>query len=138
MAPRTRRKDKREEASPVFSSAWLPDDPSKAWFEVFSFFYSFTWIAWVLCILVPFKLYEGMGPWGYMGIGVGAAAPCVVLPYFFEPPEDARRPFFDKYWVRAQIWIAVFSFVGNYVWTHYFYRLLGAVRIDLDLDLDLD
>mgnify|MGYP002633404580 CR=1 FL=1 len=134
MAPRTRRKDKREEASPVFSSAWLPDDPSKAWFEVFSFFYSFTWIAWVLCILVPFKLYEGMGPWGYMGIGVGAAAPCVVLPYFFEPPEDARRPFFDKYWVRAQIWIAVFSFVGNYVWTHYFYRLLGAVRIDLELD----
>lgn len=28
--------------------------------------------------------------------------------------------------MRANAWIAVFSFVGNYLWTHYFYRLLGA------------
>lgn len=24
------------------------------------------------------------------------------------------------------MWIAIFGFVGNYLWTHYFYRLLGA------------
>jgi hypothetical protein len=27
---------------------------------------------------------------------------------------------------QANIWIAVFSFIGNYFWTHYFYKLLGA------------
>ena len=27
---------------------------------------------------------------------------------------------------QANVWIAIFSFVGNYFWTHYFYRLLGA------------
>ena len=26
----------------------------------------------------------------------------------------------------AQVWIAIFSFVGNYFWTHYFFQLLGA------------
>ena len=108
------------------SAAWLPSNKAKAWFEVFSFFYSFTWIAWVLCILVPFSLYENLGEWGYLCIGLGAALPCVVVPYLFECPQDARKPFWDKYWVKAQLWIAVFSFVGNYVWTHYFYELLGA------------
>lgn len=28
--------------------------------------------------------------------------------------------------MRANVWIAVFSFIGNYFWTHYFYVLLGA------------
>ena len=27
---------------------------------------------------------------------------------------------------KANAWVAVLSFVGNYVWTHYFYRLLRA------------
>ncbi len=26
----------------------------------------------------------------------------------------------------VQVWIAIFSFVGNYFWTHYFFQLLGA------------
>jgi cycloeucalenol cycloisomerase len=105
---------------------WLPKNKAKAWFEVFSFFYSFTWITWVLLILVPFGLYENLQEWGYLAIGVGAALPCVVVPYFFENKQDARKPFWQKYWVKSQLWIAVFSFVGNYVWTHYFYQLLGA------------
>jgi cycloeucalenol cycloisomerase len=28
--------------------------------------------------------------------------------------------------VQANIWIFILSFIGNYVWTHYFYNLLGA------------
>lgn len=27
---------------------------------------------------------------------------------------------------QANVWIAIFSFVGNYFWTHYFFQLLGA------------
>ena len=32
----------------------------------------------------------------------------------------------QRYWVKANLWIAIFSFIGNYFWTHYFSRLLGA------------
>eukprot|EP00803_Ostreobium_quekettii_P001838 evm.model.scf_2928.1 EVM.evm.TU.scf_2928.1 scf_2928:3937-5187(+) len=39
---------------------------------------------------------------------------------------DREKPLQDRYWVKANVWIAVFSFIGNYFWTHYFYKLLGA------------
>ena len=28
--------------------------------------------------------------------------------------------------MQANVWIAVFGYVGNYFWTHYFFELLGA------------
>lgn len=105
---------------------WLAKNKAKRWTELFFFFYSFSWITWVLLVLVPLKLYESFGEWGYLGIGIGASAPCIVLPLLFEGKTDAKKPFSQKYWVKANVWIAVFSFVGNYVWTHYFYDILGA------------
>lgn len=27
---------------------------------------------------------------------------------------------------QANVWIAIFGFIGNYFWTHYFFNLLGA------------
>ena len=27
---------------------------------------------------------------------------------------------------QANVWIAIFSYIGNYFWTHYFFKLLGA------------
>ncbi|KAG2676159.1 hypothetical protein I3760_12G040000 [Carya illinoinensis] len=32
----------------------------------------------------------------------------------------------DRYWVKASLWIIIFSYVGNYFWTHYFFTVLGA------------
>ena len=60
-----------------------------------------------------------------MAIGLAAAAPCVVLPWCLGGPERGR-PLGQRYWVKANLWIAILSFVGNYFWTHYFYALLGA------------
>ena len=37
---------------------WLASNPGKRWTEVFFLIYSPFWIAWALCILVPFQLYE--------------------------------------------------------------------------------
>lgn len=28
--------------------------------------------------------------------------------------------------MQANVWIAIFSYVGNYFWTHYFFKVLGA------------
>jgi cycloeucalenol cycloisomerase len=27
---------------------------------------------------------------------------------------------------QANVWMAIFGFIGNYFWTHYFFNLLGA------------
>lgn len=41
-----------------------------------------------------------------------------MAPLLPSPPQKTTR--------QANAWIAVFSFIGNYFWTHYFYSLLGA------------
>ena len=61
-----------------------------------------------------------------MLIGLAAAVPCVVLPAALETRAERRKPPAQRFWIKANLWIAIFSFVGNYLWTHYFYRLLGA------------
>jgi hypothetical protein len=63
---------------------------------------------------------------GYMTVGLAIALPCVLVPPFLEAKADKDRPISQKYWVKANVWIAIFSFIGNYFWTHYFYKLLGA------------
>ena len=66
------------------------------------------------------------GKSGYMAIGLGASLPCVILPWLLEHRADRNKPWQHKYWVKANVWIAIFSFIGNYFWTHYFYTVLGA------------
>ena len=61
-----------------------------------------------------------------MAIGLTTALPCVVLPWLLEPKADRAKPLEKRYWVKANIWIAILSFIGNYLWTHYFYTILGA------------
>lgn len=61
-----------------------------------------------------------------MSIGVTAAAPVVLAPIFLQPKAEREKPWHQRYWVKANAWIAIFGFVGNYLWTHYFYQVLGA------------
>lgn len=50
----------------------------------------------------------------------------MLLPWLLEPRADAAKPLEKRYWVKANLWIAILSFIGNYLWTHYFYSVLGA------------
>lgn len=61
-----------------------------------------------------------------MAVGFASALPCVVLPLLLDRPADRGKPLSEQYWVIANTWIAIYSFIGNYFWTHYFYKLLGA------------
>eukprot|EP00879_Flechtneria_rotunda_P029988 GHRR01032466.1.p1 GENE.GHRR01032466.1~~GHRR01032466.1.p1 ORF type:complete len:180 (+),score=33.21 GHRR01032466.1:886-1425(+) len=39
---------------------------------------------------------------------------------------DEGKPWHQWFWVKAHVWIAIFGYIGNYFWTHYFFNLLGA------------
>jgi cycloeucalenol cycloisomerase len=69
---------------------------------------------------------QGLDEWGYMAVGLCAALPCVLLPPLLEGKVERSKPLAQRYWVKANAWIAVYSYIGNYFWTHYFYDLLGA------------
>eukprot|EP00879_Flechtneria_rotunda_P033226 GHRR01036776.1.p1 GENE.GHRR01036776.1~~GHRR01036776.1.p1 ORF type:complete len:245 (+),score=51.51 GHRR01036776.1:384-1118(+) len=107
-------------------SSWLAANPSKRWTEVFFLSYSPFWILWALCILVPFQLYEHLDENGYLLVGLAAAVPCFLLPLLLPNKADEGKPWHQWFWVKAHVWIAIFGYIGNYFWTHYFFNLLGA------------
>ena len=39
---------------------------------------------------------------------------------------DEKRPLLERYCFKANLWVAIYSFIGNYWYTHYFYSVLRA------------
>jgi hypothetical protein len=64
--------------------------------------------------------------WGYLACGVLTACPLVLIPLIHPGKADRGKPLSERFWVKANVWQAVFGFIGNYFWTHYFFQLLGA------------
>ena len=112
-------------------STFLPcpkKQPSKRSYELFTLIYT---PIWVFCfgIIVVAGLYEDFTAWSYDYVCVGLALPFllqpVLAPSIFHSP-DGKRPLCKRYSFKANLWIAVFSFIGNYWYTHYFYSVLKA------------
>uniref|UniRef100_A0A7N2MN52 Cycloeucalenol cycloisomerase n=1 Tax=Quercus lobata TaxID=97700 RepID=A0A7N2MN52_QUELO len=110
---------------------WLATDPSKRWGELFFLFYTPFWLILCLGIVVPYKLYESFTELEYLLLGLVSAVPSFLIPMLFVGKADSFLPLKDRYWVKASVfmaslWIILFSYVGNYFWTHYFFTVLGA------------
>jgi len=112
--------------SSTFFGGFLAVDDSKRWSEMLYLVYSPFWIIYALVLVVPMQLYEHFGKAEYMLLCSIAAVPCVLLPLCVLTPcrADERRPLHERHWFRANLWVAIFSYIGNYFWTHYFYRVL--------------
>ncbi|OEL24931.1 Cycloeucalenol cycloisomerase, partial [Dichanthelium oligosanthes] len=107
-------------------SAWLAADGSKRWGEAFFLLYTPFWLTLCLGVVVPFKLYERFTELEYLILGLVSTVPAFLIPLFLVGKADSVRSLKDRYWVKANIWIIIFSYVGNYFWTHYFFTVLGA------------
>lgn len=118
----------KKNATSTTSARWFVDartNPSKAWAETFCLKYSACWIASV-GVVIATSAYESFGRWGYLAYCGACAAPAVLVPLMFPCGADAKRKLGDRYIIKANLWIAVFSFIGNYWYTHYFYAVLKA------------
>ncbi|CDP04776.1 unnamed protein product [Coffea canephora] len=105
---------------------WLAQNPSKRWGEIFFLLYTPFWLTLCLGIVVPYKLYETFTEWEYLLIGLVSAVPTFVVPLLFVGKADRNVSWSNRYWVKANLWMMIFSYVGNYFWTHYFFKVLGA------------
>lgn len=105
---------------------WLAQNPSKRWGELFFLLYTPFWLTLCLGIVVPYKLYETFTEWEYLLIGLVSAVPAFVIPVLFVGKADRNVSWSNRYWVKANLWMMIFSYVGNYFWTHYFFKVLGA------------
>jgi len=109
-------------------SSFIPNletQPSKYYYELFNWIYTPVWITTFGCIVI-FQLYEDFTAWTYSIVLGGMALPLLLQPLIYPLGPDKDRPLFERYSFKANIWIAIFSFIGNYWYTHYFYSVLKA------------
>lgn len=107
---------------------WFSENEEKAWTERYFLGCSVFWLL-VIGFVVVSKVYEGFYDVEYMCLGLLVSVPYVLYPLIFPPPLKGgakASKLSERYWVKANLWLAVFGFIGNYFWTHYFYQVLGA------------
>ena len=116
----------------AYKSTYIADklsQPSKYAYEMFALCYTPVWIG-CFAIIVGFQLYEKFTAVTYNMVCVGLSLPFLLQPFVlpsagFDSP-DAKRPLLQRYATKANLWLAVYSFIGNYWYTHYFYSVLKA------------
>ncbi len=70
---------------------------------------------------------QHIGDLGFLLIGLGVCAPLIVVPAFLSNDARAGVPWTEAYWFKANLYIGIFSFVGNYFLSEYFFDVLGMV-----------
>jgi cycloeucalenol cycloisomerase len=98
---------------------------AKRQFEVYALGYSCVWIG-IFGVVVAMKLYEQFDENSYMKLCVTLALPFLLQPIVWPMPAERNLPLIYRYSFKANLWIAIFSFIGNYWYTHYFYSVLEA------------
>lgn len=80
---------------------------------------------WMLCLaaIVKTRWYEAFGPHDYIGVGVAFLLPILLLPLLLRSEKDL--PLHRRYIIKANVYIAILSYIGNHFYTHYFYNVLG-------------
>ena len=117
--------DKKKESPPSSSSStYFPcpiNQPSKYAYEKFCAYYSPIWMI-IFTIIVAFQLYEDFTAMTYNLVCFGCALPFFLQPIVYpsvsismtSPSPDAKRPLLERYSMKANVWLAVYSFIGNY------------------------
>jgi len=106
------------------SSLWFSSHPLKRHGEIFFLLWSIVWVL-IIVIIVASRMFEDFTATSYTIVGIIIGVPPFLIPFFF-PGEEYRVPWWDRYTTKANVWIGIFSFIGNYFWTHYFYQILGV------------
>ena len=119
---------------------WFSENPSKAWSEKFFLAYSPVWMI-AIGLVMGLGVTARVGEWGFMGIALAVALPLVVVPALIRDEASLGRRWYQTYWLKANLYIAIFNFAANYFGSEYFFDVLGMVydypMIELTLDATL-
>lgn len=93
-------------------AGWFARSRHKRWGEIFFLAYSPCWIGFFAAIVAT-GVYETFAHAEYMIVCLTIAVPCVLLPLVLQPRAESALPLMYRYWVKANIWIFIISFVGK-------------------------
>lgn len=104
---------------------WLSAREAKRHTEQVFLALSVAWIT-VFGLVTATQVYKQFGDFEYMALALGISLPFLFVPLLFPAAAEKNTPITERYFFKANVWIWLFGFVGNYFWTHYFYKVLGA------------
>ena len=105
------------------NNLWFGSNADKTRTEVLFLSLAVCWISY-FAVIIATGMYHQFRRWEYLYVCGLMALVYFVVPYVLGVEES--KPFLERYYVKANVWIAILSYVGNFYWTHYFYNLLGA------------
>lgn len=93
--------------------------------ERFFFMYSLLYWVPIMAYIVVSGSYHTFDAESYMKVGAAIALPAVIVPLAAPALcDDPHLPISQRYTTKANVFIWILSFIGNYLWTHYFYSVL--------------
>ena len=104
---------------------WFSENPDRAWGEKFFLAYSPVWM--LSMAMMMFTGWQGtFSDTALLLHSFSVALPLLVIPFFIYP-KTLGKTWWQSYWFKANIYIAIFSIFGNYFGSEYFFDVLGMV-----------
>ncbi len=109
----------------TLATGWFSPNPDKAWVEKFFLLYSPVWMASMAIVMLTGK----HSSWSDAALLLHAAAtalPVLLVP-LWHTIKEGKQPWWRSYGVKANLYLLVFGFFGNYIGSEYFFDVLGMV-----------
>jgi len=118
---------------------WLPSKeaaPAKRACEIWFLGYGVFWIA-CFAVIIALRLYDDWGREAYAVVLGGLMSPLILQPLLLPSLTcDQGKALMERYSFKANLWMLIFGFIGNYWYTHYFYNVLKATYTMQSWDLN--
>lgn len=112
-------------ANAIEQPHWFSENPDKAWAEKWFLIYSPIWMT-VMGLVMLLAIDEKLGDVGFIVLGSAIALPFLIVPAL-KSPENEKNSWYGTYWFKANTYMFVFGFFGNYFGSEYFFDVLGMV-----------
>lgn len=105
---------------------WFSANEDRAWAEKFFLIYSPIWMI-LMGIMMPTGWVKSFSDTTLLIHGFIVATPFFLVPFILRRNANPDRPWYDSYWFKANVYMALFGFFGNYFGSEYFFDVLGMV-----------
>jgi cycloeucalenol cycloisomerase len=112
-------------ASATVPSRWFSSNPDKAWVEKFFLLYSPLWMA-SMAVMMLTGWDKQWSDTALLVQGFAVALPVLLVPMLLAARFTTTK-WHESYWLKANLYLFLFGFFGNYFGSEYFFDVLGMV-----------
>ena len=119
------------------NARWFSENPDRAWAEKFFLIYIPIWITMTVIFTLSFKTGE-MGDAIMIPYSLFIGLPLLIVPAILRRNQNPNGHWYESYWFKANVFIFLVQFLGNYFISEYFFDVLGMIYHYPNLKINLD